>query len=90
MREYSALLFFQSRFVRVDFLFWCRVRKGQTLMIPILALNRDKSIWGQDALEFRSVFSAPFVFLSVYLCEWATDLPLTQARTMGIHSRSRK
>jgi len=30
-----------------------RVSKGQTLMIPILALNRDKSIWGQDALEFR-------------------------------------
>ncbi|KAF8061716.1 cytochrome P450 [Lyophyllum atratum] len=30
-----------------------RVSKGQTLMIPILAMNRDKSIWGEDAMEFR-------------------------------------
>lgn len=29
------------------------VRKGQTLMIPILAMNRAKSIWGMDAAEFR-------------------------------------
>jgi len=29
------------------------IKKGQTLMIPILALNRAKSIWGEDALEFK-------------------------------------
>jgi len=30
-----------------------RVRKGQTMLIPILLVNRDKSIWGEDATEFR-------------------------------------
>ncbi|KAF7369408.1 hypothetical protein MVEN_00269900 [Mycena venus] len=30
-----------------------RVSKGQTIMIPILAMNRDKGIWGPDASEFR-------------------------------------
>jgi len=29
------------------------IKKGQTLMIPILALNRAKSIWGEDSLEFK-------------------------------------
>ncbi|KDR81931.1 hypothetical protein GALMADRAFT_135320 [Galerina marginata CBS 339.88] len=30
-----------------------RIRKGQSLFIPILALNRAKSIWGEDASEFK-------------------------------------
>ncbi|KDR80817.1 hypothetical protein GALMADRAFT_241271 [Galerina marginata CBS 339.88] len=30
-----------------------RIRKGEDLLIPILPLNRAKSIWGEDALEFR-------------------------------------
>lgn len=30
-----------------------RVIKGQILMIPILAINRDKSVWGDDAMDFR-------------------------------------
>ncbi|KAJ6558119.1 cytochrome P450 monooxygenase [Mycena capillaripes] len=29
-----------------------RINKGQTIMIPILAMNRDKAIWGTDAMEF--------------------------------------
>ncbi|KAJ3826860.1 cytochrome P450 monooxygenase [Lentinula raphanica] len=29
------------------------VSKGQTVMVPILALNRDKATWGEDAMEFR-------------------------------------
>ncbi|CAK5263997.1 unnamed protein product [Mycena citricolor] len=29
-----------------------QVKKGQTILIPILALNRDKAIWGEDATEF--------------------------------------
>ncbi|KAJ7749516.1 cytochrome P450, partial [Mycena maculata] len=31
-----------------------RVKKGQTMfvMIPILAMNRDRAIWGPDAMEF--------------------------------------
>ncbi|KAJ7718641.1 cytochrome P450 [Mycena metata] len=29
-----------------------RVRKGDSISIPILALNRDAEIWGPDAMEF--------------------------------------
>ncbi|KAH6919107.1 cytochrome P450 [Coprinopsis sp. MPI-PUGE-AT-0042] len=29
------------------------VHKGQTLFLPIVAVNRDKTLWGEDALEFR-------------------------------------
>ncbi|KAI0759702.1 cytochrome P450 [Trametes elegans] len=33
----------------------CRlfVCKGTPIVIPILAINRDKSLWGEDAFEFR-------------------------------------
>jgi len=30
-----------------------RVRKGQTIFIPISLINRDKSIWGDDSMEFK-------------------------------------
>ncbi|KAF7362968.1 hypothetical protein MVEN_00648400 [Mycena venus] len=30
-----------------------RIRKGEEIMIPIIALNRDVEIWGPDAMEFR-------------------------------------
>jgi cytochrome P450 len=30
-----------------------RITKGDTIFIPILAINRAKAIWGQDADEFR-------------------------------------
>ncbi|KAG6902666.1 hypothetical protein C0995_013358 [Termitomyces sp. Mi166 len=30
-----------------------KVMKGQMLFVPILAINRDKAIWGEDAAEFR-------------------------------------
>ena len=43
-------------------LLFCRVKKGQTLLIPILALNRAKSIWGEDSLEFKCVFVWYFLF----------------------------
>ncbi|KAF9484959.1 cytochrome P450 [Pholiota conissans] len=29
------------------------IKKGQALIIPIKAVNRDKSIWGEDANEFK-------------------------------------
>ncbi|KAF9077281.1 cytochrome P450 [Rhodocollybia butyracea] len=29
------------------------IQKGQTIIIPIAALNRDKSLWGEDAVEFK-------------------------------------
>ncbi|TFK65716.1 cytochrome P450 [Pluteus cervinus] len=31
------------------------IRKGQTIVVPILAMNRAKWIWGEDAAEFRLV-----------------------------------
>jgi len=30
-----------------------RVRKGQTISIPITTINLDKSIWGDDSMEFK-------------------------------------
>ncbi|EJD01989.1 cytochrome P450 [Fomitiporia mediterranea MF3/22] len=30
-----------------------RIRKGDRIVLPVLALNRDKSIWGEDADEFN-------------------------------------
>jgi len=37
----------------IDFCSVCRVKKGQTMVIPILVMNRNKSIWGEDAKEFK-------------------------------------
>ncbi|KAG6813414.1 hypothetical protein H0H92_011393 [Tricholoma furcatifolium] len=30
-----------------------KVRKGETFLVPILAINRSKDIWGEDAREYR-------------------------------------
>lgn len=32
---------------------YVRVAKGDSIFIPILALNRAKDIWGEDAFEFK-------------------------------------
>jgi cytochrome P450 len=32
-----------------------RVHKGQHILIPISGLNSDKSLWGEDTLEFKWV-----------------------------------
>ncbi|KAJ7607627.1 cytochrome P450 [Mycena polygramma] len=29
------------------------IRKGESIFIPIIAMNRDSKIWGPDAMEFR-------------------------------------
>ncbi|KAK1231562.1 hypothetical protein PQX77_005296 [Marasmius sp. AFHP31] len=29
------------------------VKKGQPIVVPILAINKDKSLWGEDAEEFK-------------------------------------
>ncbi|KAK0229081.1 cytochrome P450 [Armillaria nabsnona] len=29
------------------------IKKGELIIIPIMAMNRDKSLWGDDAAEFR-------------------------------------
>ena len=34
------------------------VKKGQIIRVPIIAVNRLKDIWGEDALEFKYVASA--------------------------------
>jgi hypothetical protein len=44
-----------------------RVRKGQPLFIPILSFNRDPAIWGENALEFKSVLCIIFPSLLIYL-----------------------
>ena len=31
------------------------IRKGQRIAVPILALHTAKSVWGEDALEFKYV-----------------------------------
>ena len=33
--------------------FTCRIVKGDQIFIPILALNRDQEIWGDDHREFK-------------------------------------
>ncbi|KAG7453117.1 cytochrome P450 [Guyanagaster necrorhizus] len=30
-----------------------RIRKGQTILIPISTVNRDEALWGEDAKEFK-------------------------------------
>jgi cytochrome P450 len=35
------------------------------VIIPIVAVNRDKAIWGEDADEFRQVLLGPF-FWAIY------------------------
>ncbi|KAK6987515.1 cytochrome P450 [Favolaschia claudopus] len=43
-----------------------RIRKGDQILIPILALNHDTDIWGPDAMEFRPE-------------RWETDIPEASA-----------
>jgi len=38
---------------RADWVWFFRVKKGDTIFIPILAINRAKDIWGEDAAVFR-------------------------------------
>jgi cytochrome P450 len=38
------------------FVFNNRIKEGQILVISIVAMNRDKAIWGEDADDFRQVF----------------------------------
>jgi cytochrome P450 len=32
-----------------------RISKGDTIMIPILAMNRSQALWGEDSMEFKCV-----------------------------------
>jgi len=48
------------------FSFLFRVRKGQTILVPITLVNRDKSIWGEDSTVFKFVSFSIFV-LNCYI-----------------------
>jgi hypothetical protein len=37
------------------------------MLIPIVAVNRDKSIWGEDANEFRQAISITFLSTDTFL-----------------------
>jgi hypothetical protein len=52
--------------------------------IPILAVNTDKDIWGEDATEFKCVSK-----YKVALAAGDVDSLLLQARAMGERSRFR-
>ena len=51
------------------------VPKGTNVIVGITAVNRDKAIWGEDALEWKPE-------------RWLSPLPesLTQARIPGVYS----
>lgn len=57
-----------------------RVRKGQNIVIPILAMNRARDIWGDDSMEFR------YVFYSLESGRRRFQCP--QAGTLGIYPGS--
>jgi cytochrome P450 len=43
------------RWPNMDFVFNNRIKEGQILIVSIVAVNRDKAIWGEDADDFRQV-----------------------------------
>lgn len=45
-----------------------RIRKGDVIYIPILAMNRSKDIWGEDAAEFKYVYSLDLMESLVLTC----------------------
>lgn len=62
---------------------WNRIEKGTPIVISILAINRDKSLWGEDSFEFKCAVP-PLTDRAQQL----TPTP-TQARTLGQSPRSR-
>jgi len=38
---------------RGEMLHSVKIEKGQTFLVPILAINRSKALWGEDAAKFR-------------------------------------
>ena len=54
-----------------------RIRKGQSVLIPISLINRDISVWGEDAAEFKFIVFF-IVFLIVYLTFFFLDRSVGQ------------
>ena len=40
----------------MHFMFNNRIKEGQILIVSIVAVNRDRAIWGEDADDFRRAF----------------------------------
>ena len=53
---------------------WYRIRKGQSVMIPVAVIHRDKSIWGDDATEFKLVLFLISLLFSYPTCFFLLDL----------------
>ena len=64
-----------------------RIKKGQILVIPIAAVNKDKSIWGEDAYEFRRVMSQIVLQLRPDILASNSTI---KTRKVGITSGSRQ
>ena len=52
-----------------------RIRKGQFVMIPINLINQDKSIWGEDASEFKLVSFLFSFFIGYPTCFFFLSRP---------------
>ena len=61
-----------------------RIRKGQSVTIPISLINRDISIWGEDAAEFKFVMFL-ILFLVGNLIFFFLDLSVGQTFQMLPH-----
>ena len=62
--KFGTLFIWFSRYILIlcGSRFGCyRVGKGQSIVVPISLINRDKSIWGEDAATFKFVFDLNFV-----------------------------
>ena len=57
-----------------------RIRKGQSVMIPINLINRDKSIWGEDATEFKLVLFLFSLLFGYSTCFFFSSLDLSVGR----------
>ena len=39
------------------------IAKGNRVVVPFLAVNQSKKIWGEDALEFRCDVPLPYALI---------------------------
>ena len=40
--------------------------KGDTVLVPIYAMNTDKDVWGSDALEFKYALDSVPLLLEIH------------------------
>lgn len=70
-----------------------RVKKGDAVFIPLVAVNRSKRVWGEDAADFKFVMDPTVVRpLTKYFYRpdrWLKDLPQELGSVPGKISRWR-